>query len=162
MSPKDTGCIQFEFNDSVRTACAKHIECGLSTTVMRRLPHKMICLQFGPTKSAAWTNFSAQDAARRLRTRSMTSASPKMDALKALSKKNPKLVRSTEYTAPADPSIRLRSWKRNKFKYCDIPSPFPTLARGLFTQAASGQTKNRIVARGHDKFLIQERSLGQQ
>ena len=79
-----------------------------------------------------------------------------IDALKALSKKNPKLVRSTEYTAPADPSIRLRSWKMNEFKYYDIPSPFPTLARGLFTQeikTASGQTKNRIVARGYDKFF---------
>ncbi|TFK84033.1 hypothetical protein K466DRAFT_665422 [Polyporus arcularius HHB13444] len=79
-----------------------------------------------------------------------------IDALKALSKKSPKLVRSTEYVAPADPSIRLRSWKMNEFKYYDIPSPFPTLARGLFTmevKTASGQTKNRIVARGYDKFF---------
>ncbi|KAI0699054.1 RNA ligase-domain-containing protein [Cerioporus squamosus] len=79
-----------------------------------------------------------------------------IDALKALSKKAPKLVKSTEYTAPADPSIRLRSWKMNEFKYYDIPSPFPTLARGLFTmevKTASGQTKNRIVARGYDKFF---------
>ncbi|RPD55632.1 hypothetical protein L226DRAFT_537106 [Lentinus tigrinus ALCF2SS1-7] len=79
-----------------------------------------------------------------------------IDALKRLSKKSPKLVRSTEYEAPADRSIRVRSWKMNEFKYYDIPSPFPTLARGLFTQdvkTASGETKNRIVARGYDKFF---------
>ncbi|KAJ3017665.1 hypothetical protein NUW54_g533 [Trametes sanguinea] len=44
----------------------------------------------------------------------------------------------------------------NEFKYYDIPSPFPTLARGLFTQDikdASGDIKHRIVARGYDKFF---------
>ena len=78
-----------------------------------------------------------------------------IDALKALSKKNPKLVRSTEYTAPADPSIRLRSWKMNEFKYYDIPSPFPTLARGLFTREieVDGEKRYKIVARGYDKFF---------
>ena len=79
-----------------------------------------------------------------------------IEALKTLSKKSPKLVRSSEYQAPADPSVFVRSWKMNEFKYYDIPSPFPTLARGLFTQeikTASGQTKNRIVARGYDKFF---------
>ena len=79
-----------------------------------------------------------------------------IEALKTLSKKSPKLVRSSEYQAPADPSIFVRSWKMNEFKYYDIPSPFPTLARGLFTQEiknASGKTKHRIVARGYDKFF---------
>ncbi|TBU57142.1 RNA ligase-domain-containing protein [Dichomitus squalens] len=79
-----------------------------------------------------------------------------IEALKTLSKKAPKLVKSTEYQAPAIPSIFVRSWKMNEFKYYDIPSPFPTLARGLFTQDvknASGKTKHRIVARGYDKFF---------
>lgn len=47
----------------------------------------------------------------------------------------------------------------NEFKYYDIPSPFPTLARGLFTVDVTdkeGQEKEkeyRIVARGYDKFF---------
>ncbi|OSD02575.1 hypothetical protein PYCCODRAFT_1389718 [Trametes coccinea BRFM310] len=79
-----------------------------------------------------------------------------VDELERISKKSPKLIRSTEYKAPADPSVTIKSWKMNEFKYYDIPSPFPTLARGLFTQDikdASGHTKHRIVARGYDKFF---------
>ncbi|KII91379.1 hypothetical protein PLICRDRAFT_105688 [Plicaturopsis crispa FD-325 SS-3] len=74
-----------------------------------------------------------------------------------LSKKSPKLVRSSTYAAPADPSITVRSWKMNEFKYYDVPSPFPTLARGLFTTEIEEPTadtpKYRIVARGYDKFF---------
>ncbi|KAI0360295.1 hypothetical protein OH77DRAFT_1470048 [Trametes cingulata] len=79
-----------------------------------------------------------------------------IDELMRISKKSPKLIRSSEYQAPADPSIIIRSWKMNEFKYYDIPSPFPTLARGLFTQDikdAAGNVKHRIVARGYDKFF---------
>ncbi|KAH8089916.1 RNA ligase-domain-containing protein [Cristinia sonorae] len=68
------------------------------------------------------------------------------------SKASPKLVKSNEYAAPADPRITIRSWKMNEFKYYDIPSPFPTLARGLFTQEVK-HGKHRIVARGYDKFF---------
>lgn len=79
-----------------------------------------------------------------------------IDDLQRISKASPKLVRSSEHKAPADPSILVRSWKMNEFKYYDIPSPFPTLARGLFTQdivGKSGKSKHRIVARGYDKFF---------
>ena len=78
-----------------------------------------------------------------------------IEDLKALSKKSPKLVRSTEYRAPADGSIFFRSWKMNEFKYYSIPSPFPTLARGLFTRGVdvNGETKHIIVAQGYDKFF---------
>ncbi|KAG2145471.1 RNA ligase-domain-containing protein [Suillus bovinus] len=75
-----------------------------------------------------------------------------------LSKKSPKLVRSTVYSVPSDPSISVRSWKMNEFKYYDIPSPFPTLARGLFSRelpcedGSKGEQKHQIVARGYDKF----------
>ncbi|KAF8958845.1 RNA ligase-domain-containing protein [Flammula alnicola] len=55
-------------------------------------------------------------------------------SLHAISAKSPKLVKASVYPAPADPSIQVRSWKMNEFKYYDIPSPFPTLARGLFTK----------------------------
>lgn len=58
----------------------------------------------------------------------------------------------------------------NEFKYYDIPSPFPTLARGLFTvdvtdgrgevkaqeeegEGSGGEREYRIVARGYDKFF---------
>ncbi|KAF9447346.1 hypothetical protein P691DRAFT_802577 [Macrolepiota fuliginosa MF-IS2] len=75
----------------------------------------------------------------------------------ALEKKSPKLVRSSIYPAPADPNILVRSWKLNEFKYYDIPSPFPTFARGLFTTellTESGHgVKHRIVTRGYDKFF---------
>lgn len=78
-----------------------------------------------------------------------------IEELNALAKKSPKLVKFTDYVAPADPNIIIRSWKMNEFKYYDIPSPFPTLARGLFTQDIKirGQLKHRIVARGYDKFF---------
>ena len=47
----------------------------------------------------------------------------------------------------------------NEFKYYDVPSPFPTLARGLFSrELSSGDDsdegpKYQIVARGYDKFF---------
>ncbi|KAF7790591.1 hypothetical protein EIP86_001547 [Pleurotus ostreatoroseus] len=72
-----------------------------------------------------------------------------------ISRKSPKLVRSTEYAVPADPDVKIASWKMNEFKYYDIPSPFPTLARGLFTRETTenGRTTYKIVARGYDKFF---------
>lgn len=78
--------------------------------------------------------------------------------LHKLSKNAPKLVKSSIYPAPADPSIEVRSWKMNEFKYYDIPSPFPTLARGIFTvelpkENEADEPKYRIVARGYDKFF---------
>ncbi|KAJ7133354.1 RNA ligase [Mycena epipterygia] len=69
-----------------------------------------------------------------------------------MSKKNGKLVRSSKYAAPADPSISIRSWKMAEHKYYVVPSPFPTLARGIFTVEEPGG-EHRIVARGYDKFF---------
>ncbi|KAF8225851.1 RNA ligase [Tricholoma matsutake] len=86
-------------------------------------------------------------------------------ALHNLSRKSLKLVKSSTYPAPVDPKIVVRSWKMNEFKYYDIPSPFPTLARGLFTvdlpkdedeakkDATDVDQRYRIVARGYDKFF---------
>ncbi|KAJ6617467.1 RNA ligase-domain-containing protein [Mycena sp. CBHHK59/15] len=72
--------------------------------------------------------------------------------LVALSQKNGKLVKSSKYSAPADPSISVRSWKMAEHKYYVVPSPFPTLARGIFTvELLDGE--HRIVARGYDKFF---------
>ena len=78
-----------------------------------------------------------------------------IESLIRLSQQSPKLVRSNEYDAPADPQIKIYSWKMNEFKYYEIPSPFPTLARGLFTQdvKVGREVKHRIVARGYDKFF---------
>ncbi|KIJ58824.1 hypothetical protein HYDPIDRAFT_33787 [Hydnomerulius pinastri MD-312] len=78
--------------------------------------------------------------------------------LHLISKKSPKLVRSSTYAAPSDPAINIRSWKMNEFKYYDVPSPFPTLARGLFTRelkgnGEGGEPRYEIVARGYDKFF---------
>ncbi|KAF9056971.1 RNA ligase-domain-containing protein [Panaeolus papilionaceus] len=118
-----------------------------------------------------------------------------ISALHELSKKSPKLVRSTLFnvalkddheegegnqeSAGKAKSVEVRSWKMNEFKYYDIPSPFPTLARGLFTRELSDrqlgirkdpssepekpvkvddrdfwkQKKFQIVVRGYDKFF---------
>jgi tRNA ligase len=76
--------------------------------------------------------------------------------LRAIEKRAPKLVRSSVYPAPAEPFISIQSWKMNEFKYYDVPSPFPTLARGVFTMdvsEAEHDAKHRIVARGYDKFF---------
>lgn len=90
-------------------------------------------------------------------TKVVTRDSELISDLHKLSKHSPKLVKHSEYVAPNDPSITLTSWKMNEFKYYDVPSPFPTLARGLFTQEVrenSGKGKEyRIVARGYDKFF---------
>jgi tRNA ligase len=72
-------------------------------------------------------------------------------SLYELSKKNKKLVHPNQQTSPEHADYTLTSWKMNEFKYYDIPSPFPTLARGLFTQTENG--KHRIVVRGYDKFF---------
>ena len=76
-----------------------------------------------------------------------------------------KLVRSSNYSIQLDEPITLRSWKMQEHKYYSVPSPFPTLARGLFTTTnekaikddASEQKhekeQSRIVARGYDKFF---------
>ncbi|TRM62270.1 RNA ligase-domain-containing protein [Schizophyllum amplum] len=78
-----------------------------------------------------------------------------IDQLYELAKKNRKLVRSSLHDAPADPNIKVRSWKMSEFKYYQIPSPFPTLARGIFTvdMPPESGVKHRIVARGYDKFF---------
>ena len=84
-----------------------------------------------------------------------------IDDLEKLSLVNRKLVKSTAYAAPADPNITVRSWKMNEFKYYDVPSPFPTLARGLFSVPSQSEHtgteetlgSHRIVARGYDKFF---------
>ncbi|KAF5322963.1 hypothetical protein D9611_009320 [Ephemerocybe angulata] len=85
-----------------------------------------------------------------------------IDSLIALSRKSPKLVRSTEAAVPGCESISVRSWKMNEFKYYDIPLPFPTLARGLFTteldearreSEGDEDVRHRIVVRGYDKFF---------
>jgi tRNA ligase len=48
----------------------------------------------------------------------------------------------------------------DEFKYYDVPSPFPSLVRGLFTtKPDEGEVegrkgyKHRIVIRGYDKFF---------
>ena len=72
--------------------------------------------------------------------------------LVALSRNNGKLVRSSKYRAPADSSITVSSWKMAEHKYYVVPSPFPTLARGIFS-VEQPDGEHRIVARGYDKFF---------
>jgi tRNA ligase len=83
-------------------------------------------------------------------------------SLHALQNKNHKLIKSSTYPAPADPSIQIRSWKMTENKYYFVPCPFPTLARGLFsreipvdsqTEGEAASKTYEIVARGYDKFF---------
>ena len=80
-----------------------------------------------------------------------------------LSNKSPKLVKSTEHVTPVDPNIFLGSWKMNEYKYHDIRTPFPTLARGLFfmelpeSNGKNGEKRYHIVV---TSSLISERFLG--
>ncbi|TFK17845.1 hypothetical protein FA15DRAFT_710412 [Coprinopsis marcescibilis] len=85
-----------------------------------------------------------------------------IDTLLGLSKTSPKLVKSTLSDVPGCEAegLAVRSWKMNEFKYYDVPSPFPTLARGLFTMDVGDEdgdgvdgVRHRIVVRGYDKFF---------
>ncbi|TIB29856.1 hypothetical protein E3P86_03600 [Wallemia ichthyophaga] len=72
--------------------------------------------------------------------------------LHALSLHDKPIVRQNEHTlahASGTPSVpsTITSWKMNEHQYAKSPSPFPTLARGLFTQG------ERIIVRGYDKFF---------
>ncbi|KAF4596671.1 hypothetical protein EYR38_008059 [Pleurotus pulmonarius] len=108
-----------------------------------------------------WMGFIRLSHFASLRTMAAAKFSPEdsalISSLIALAEKSPKLVKWSDYPAPGDPSITVRSWKMNEFKYYDIPSPFPTLARGLYSQKLadgdSGEERHRIVARGYDKFF---------
>lgn len=88
----------------------------------------------------------------------MADSSKLVESLYAVSQRHPKLIKSSVYSAPADKTIEVTSWKMNEFKYYTIPSPFPTLARGLFTTTNGDETegsdvKYRIIIRGYDKFF---------
>lgn len=51
---------------------------------------------------------------------------------------------------------RITSWKMKEHLYHQANNPFPTLARGLFTEEVmgrDGQVEDKIVARGYDKFF---------
>lgn len=58
---------------------------------------------------------------------------------------------STSSTIPKDPDYdaeKITSWKMQDYAYKRDPCPYPTRARGLFTQG-----RQRIVARAYDKFF---------
>lgn len=74
-----------------------------------------------------------------------------IQTLYATSKKSPKLVKGSVQSPPDDPDVAVTTWKMQEFRYYDIPSPFPTLARGLFTRETNGRYE--IIARGYDKFF---------
>lgn len=72
------------------------------------------------------------------------------------------LIRTSEHeiTLPGSdgrPTTRtLTSWKMADYAYKREPCPFPTRARGLFTERVEGdkgEEEYRIIARGYDKFF---------
>ncbi|KAL7423003.1 tRNA ligase [Cryptotrichosporon argae] len=119
------------------------------------------------------------------------SAAALMSSLTHLRSTNPKAVRSSVHLYPASlyapgtdlPDRRITSWKMTEHMYAKADNPFPTLARGLFTEHAGGKdheagrgvradetgeekvpqaargsydgmpVEDRIVARGYDKFF---------
>ncbi|KAG9120006.1 hypothetical protein FRC07_004682, partial [Ceratobasidium sp. 392] len=84
--------------------------------------------------------------------------------LRHLAKNQPKLVRGKKYDVPGQ-DFKLTSWKMTEHMYTRSPCPFPTLARGLFTQwvpkrgqedepeGKKGAGRDQIVVRGYDKFF---------
>ncbi|WVR06422.1 hypothetical protein IAU60_003453 [Kwoniella sp. DSM 27419] len=105
-----------------------------------------------------------------------------LSSLRHLQETNPKAVRANVHLYPASiyandveaSSSQLRdrkitSWKMTEHMYFNASNPFPTLARGLFTEAVEegdplpdevynsaaegSRPKDRIVARGYDKFF---------
>ena len=70
----------------------------------------------------------------------------------SLHKKLPKLVKPLKYVVFTDPEITVESWKTNVWKYYNILSPFPTLARGLFSVEEKGEGPRYRITRGYDKF----------
>jgi tRNA ligase len=110
---------------------------------------------------------------------------PLLTELRAVRETHPKAVRSTPHKYPASiyddqgagsskgklPDRDIVSWKMTEHMYRDSNNPFPTLARGLFTEDIDAQTevpvealqvegtwpegatRTRIVARGYDKFF---------
>lgn len=97
----------------------------------------------------------------------MTMADASADALvtalhQAAGRSDKPLVRARAYTldpTAADPQgHELLSWKAQEYAYRQFSQDtdqLPTLARGLFTEAVDedGTTRQRIVARGYDKFF---------
>lgn len=74
------------------------------------------------------------------------------------------LLRSSTHTVVLPPEEEggkgeervLTSWKMADYAYKRDPCPFPTRARGLFTERDAGDggaEEYRIVARGYDKFF---------
>jgi len=111
------------------------------------------------------------------------STSALLTSLEALRVDNPKAVRTTVHLYPASiydsdnngegssRDRRISSWKMTEHLYFSAANQFPTLARGLFTEEvqedddvpeeaqkcegewAYGIKRQRIVARGYDKFF---------
>ncbi|KAJ7270265.1 RNA ligase-domain-containing protein [Mycena rebaudengoi] len=78
--------------------------------------------------------------------------------LQTIANQNPYLIKCTVYSAPADPSISVCSWKLDEYSYPEVPSSLPTRARGLFTMNIAKYEDNqeqnhRIVVRGYDNFF---------
>ena len=115
-----------------------------------------------------------------------TSTPALLGALRQVSATQPKAVRSNVHHYPvslyanrrdssneAGPSTyardrRITSWKMTEHLYFNTNNPFPTMARGLFTEAVEegdplppgleeefqgSNVEERIVARGYDKFF---------
>ena len=105
------------------------------------------------------------------------SSSSLVSSLILVSLKSPSLVKAAGHDVQLKSESKPRkiwSWRMNEWKYSASPCPFPTLARGLFTEwvpesekkwsdgtdeVKKGKTRktedgfHRIVARGYDKFF---------
>ncbi|KAJ3038602.1 hypothetical protein HDV00_000446, partial [Rhizophlyctis rosea] len=85
-----------------------------------------------------------------------TSMVAAFDSLTAKSGKGRALVRKTLYTfKPPGTTIEYPIYSYNclEHMYRKQPSPFPTMARGLFVHQREGTTDWKIIVRGYDKFF---------
>lgn len=102
----------------------------------------------------------ATDLVASLPLSSPASATPQ-PAAKPVPRQLKTLLRSSEHvvtveTADGPKERTLTSWKMADYAYKRDPCPFPTRARGLFTEPVEGAEDGdefRIIARGYDKFF---------
>lgn len=91
-------------------------------------------------------------------------STPKQAAKQKPARSIRSLLRTSEHkitlpsaTSDGEPTTRtLTSWKMADYAYKREPCPYPTRARGLFTErieGSKGADEYRIIARGYDKFF---------
>ncbi|GAA6009673.1 hypothetical protein JCM10207_004149 [Rhodosporidiobolus poonsookiae] len=139
---------------------AEDEEVVVGGTRAQSLAHKPQQANKGKGKAAG--SGAATEALSKLSIHEKADKPPAKDTKASKSLRN--LLRSTNHTIRLtgddgkEVKRVLTSWKMADYAYKREPCPFPTRARGLFTEKVAGDKEGeeedyRIVARGYDKFF---------